>query len=112
MATVFGAGLVAVLLTIAVAGVQLGAVTITRHRVEASADLAALAAAGLAVGGESAACAQARRVTEPMRVRLLDCRVQGWEVVVEVAAEPPGPLARLGSARGVARAGPVDAADP
>lgn len=107
LATVVGAGLVAVLLTVAVAGVHLGTATVTRHRAEAAADLAALAAAGRAVAGTETACGQARRITGTMRGRLAGCQVQGWDVLIEVEADPPGPLGRFGTARAAARAGPV-----
>ena len=81
---------------------------VTRHRAESAADLAALAAAGVAVAGEERACAQARWVTEQMGVELRSCRLSGWDALVEVTATPPGGLGVFGPAAARARAGPVE----
>ncbi|MGH3873579.1 MAG: Rv3654c family TadE-like protein [Pseudonocardiaceae bacterium] len=107
MATVWAAGAIAVLMSVAVVGVYLGQAVVVRHQAESAADLAALAGAGMAVAGEQHACTQARRVTDRMRVRLVSCRTRGWDVLVEVAARPAGRLATLGTATAQARAGPV-----
>jgi len=106
-ATVVGLGAVLALLTVFAIALQLGAAVITRHRAEAAADLAALAAAAHAVGGEPAACASAGRVTDRMAVRMVSCELRGWDAIVRVEAAPPGLLARFGVARATARAGPV-----
>jgi len=106
-ATVWGAGAIVVLLVIAVAGVHLGGVIVARHRAEAAADLAALAAAGRSIAGERVACARARDVAERMRVDLVSCRMEGWDALVEVGARPGVPLRNVGSASARARAGPV-----
>jgi len=107
VATVWAAGAVAVLLVMLVFGLHLAAAASGRHRAEAAADLAALAAASHALDGEPVACAYAVRVVEAMTVRLLSCRVAGWDAFVETTATsalaPPG----TGEARGRARAGPV-----
>ncbi|WP_127781807.1 Rv3654c family TadE-like protein [Rhodococcus sp. X156] len=84
--------------------VQLGAAVGARHRAEAAADLAALAAASHVLEGEAAACGRAAVVTDGMDVSLASCRLDGWDAVVEVDAAGP---ASLGSAHGRARAGPV-----
>ena len=107
VATVWAAGAVAVLMSMAVFGLHLGTAMVARHHVESAADLAALAGAGMAVAGERYACTQARRVTDRMRVQLLSCRTQGWDVLVEVGTRPAGWLGDLGAATGRARAGPV-----
>jgi secretion/DNA translocation related TadE-like protein len=107
VATVWAAGAVAVLMSMAVFGLHLGTAMVARHHVESAADLAALAGAGMAVAGERYACTQARRVTDRMRVQLSSCRTQGWDVLVEVATRPAGWLGDLGTATGRARAGPV-----
>ncbi|MGH3883677.1 MAG: Rv3654c family TadE-like protein [Pseudonocardiaceae bacterium] len=107
MATVWAAGVIAVLMSMAVFGLYLGQAVIVRHQAESAADLAALAGAGTAVAGERYACTQARRVTDRMRVQLVSCQAHGWDVLVEVAARPTGWLGRLGAATGRARAGPV-----
>lgn len=106
-ATVWTAGAVAVVLVIAVAGMHLGGMLLTRHRAESAADLAGLAAAGRSVAGQQVACARAHGLTERMIVELVSCRLEGWDALVEVRVRPGGPLARFGSATARARAGPV-----
>lgn len=87
--TVVGAIAVAVVLTVLMGGVQLGAAVITRHRAEAAADLAALAAAANVVGSAEAACGAAERVTDRMAVLLTRCELRGWTVTVRVEASRP-----------------------
>ncbi len=100
--------MLALLATLAVA-LQLGVAVITRHRAEAAADLAALAVAARAVLGTDAACADGRRVTDRMAVRMVACRLHGWEATVEVEAATGGVLAAFGGAQAAARAGPAEA---
>jgi secretion/DNA translocation related TadE-like protein len=107
-ATIWTAGGIAVLFLVAVVILGVGAATVTRHRVAGAADLAALAAADYAPDGEQAACGWARRVTDRMRVRLVSCRLDGWDALVQTSADPPGLLARFGAATAHARAGPAD----
>jgi secretion/DNA translocation related TadE-like protein len=107
VATVWAAGAIAVLVSMAVFGLHLGEAMVVRHHAESAADLAALAGAATAVAGEQYACAQARRVTDRMRVQLTSCQTQGWDVLVDVAAHPDGWLGGLGAATGRARAGPA-----
>ncbi len=107
-ATVWSVTALAALLAVAVAVVHLGGVAVARHQAESAADLAALAGAGRVVAGEQAACGRAGEITERMRVRLDSCRIQGWDVLVEVSASPAGPVGRFGAAKARARAGPVD----
>ncbi|HKR51628.1 MAG TPA: Rv3654c family TadE-like protein [Pseudonocardiaceae bacterium] len=106
-ATVWAAGAIAVLMSMAVFGVHLGAAIVARHQAESAADLAALAGAATVVAGEQHACAQARRVTDRMRVQLVSCRTSGWDLLVDVAARPAGWLSGLRTATGQARAGPA-----
>lgn len=108
-ATVWAAGAIAVLMTVTVLGLHLGAAMVARHQAESAADLAALAGAGALTGvaGEPQACALAHRVTDRMRSRLLSCSVHGWDVRVQVAVRPGGPMGGLGDATGRARAGPA-----
>lgn len=106
-ASVWSVGALAALLTVVVAVVHLGGVVVARHQAESAADLAALAGAGHVVGGEQAVCGRAREITERMRVRLESCRVQGWDVLVQVSARPAGPVGRFGGTTARARAGPV-----
>jgi secretion/DNA translocation related TadE-like protein len=100
--------MMAVLLAITVAGVYLGSAVIARHRAQAAADLAALAAAGRLTQGGDAACSYAVALAEAMHTTLAGCSVIGLDVVVSVDVNVT--LGRLGSgtARAVARAGPID----
>jgi secretion/DNA translocation related TadE-like protein len=100
--------MMAVLLAITVACVYLGSAVIARHRAQAAADLAALAAAGRLTEGRDAACSRAVALAQAMHTTLVDCSVIGLDVVV--AVDVTAALGRLGSgtARAVARAGPVD----
>lgn len=104
--------LVAVLGTTAAAGVAVGGVLVAQRRAASAADLAALAAAealgpagATAVAGLSA-CAQAGRVTGANGARLVDCQVEGTEVVVKVSVDVPIVFGARLSVPGRARAGP------
>lgn len=105
-ATVWAAAVMAMVLGLALVGVELGMATSIRHRAEAAADMAALGAAGHAGDGEAAACAQAARVAERMSTLLTACRVSGWEVRVELEVRAGGLPGLWGDARARARAGP------
>jgi len=107
VATVWAAMVIAVLAGMAVFGLHLGEALVARHHAESAADLAALAAAAHVLPGEQYACSQGRRVTDRMRVDLVSCRIQGWDVLVDVTAQPPGWLGHLGAATAQARAGPA-----
>ncbi len=100
--------MIAVLLAITVGCAYLGAAVIARHRAQAAADLAALAAAGRLTAGARAACATAGAVAEAMHTTVVDCSVTDLDVVV--AVDVTVALGRLGgsTARAVARAGPAD----
>jgi secretion/DNA translocation related TadE-like protein len=108
VATVWAAIAVAALVAVLAAMLGLVAAVGGRHRAEAAADLAALAAAAQAVRGEAVACGRAARVATGTGGRLVLCRVRGGEAVVEV--EVALRVAALGgvTARGRARAGPAD----
>ncbi len=106
-ATVWTAGAIAALLAVTTVVLWLGSAAATRHRAASAADLAALAAAGVVVEGERAACGRARWVTDRMRVELRSCRLNGSDALVEVIAQPPGVLAGFGPAEARARAGPL-----
>ncbi|WP_343061746.1 Rv3654c family TadE-like protein [Mycobacterium vicinigordonae] len=96
---------VAVLVCVTAAGVCLGSVVVARHRAQAAADLAALAAAAQLPQGVSAACVRATTVARQMRVADVECRLDGLDMIVTVEV----PIVRIGSARASARAGPVTA---
>ncbi|WP_433267517.1 Rv3654c family TadE-like protein [Actinosynnema sp. CS-041913] len=102
-ATVVAVAVVGVLCSLVVFGVRLGEVVIARHRAAATADLAAVAAAGWLVGGSQEACGRAAWVAGRMGGELVACDVSGWEVVVEVSG--PGSVFGAPSARARAGAG-------
>ncbi|AAK48118.1 hypothetical protein MT3756.1 [Mycobacterium tuberculosis CDC1551] len=95
--------MVAVLLCVTGAGAYLGSAVVARHRAQAAADLASLAAAARLPSGLAAACARATLVARAMRS---STRSAGWwtstvVVTVEVA------VAFAGVATATARAGPA-----
>jgi len=109
------AGVASVLACLALTGLivmtsvvaYVGVAAAARHRVQAAADLAALAAAGALVEGAEAGCAGADALVRRMNSRMRDCDVAGWDVLVTVEQEMPlGPFG-VRSVRAVARAGPV-----
>ena len=106
--TVLMPAVIAVLMVLVVLGIHLGGAVLTRHRVAAAADLAALAAAGWAVAGTEEACGRARWVVERMGATLTACRIAGWQSYVEATARPPGWAALSGTANAHARAGPAE----
>ncbi|WP_370479735.1 Rv3654c family TadE-like protein [Mycobacterium sp. pUA109] len=97
------AAMVAVLVCLTGGGAYLGAAVRARHTAQATADLAALAAAAALPGGAQAACARATGVVDRMAARPAGCVVRGLDVVVTVEV----PVAGVGSARAAARAGPA-----
>lgn len=107
VATIWAAGAVVLLVSMLVFGLHLAAATSARHRAEAAADLAALAAASHALDGEQVACAYAARVVHGMSARLVGCRVEGWDALVETVVAPAMASVGVGDARGRARAGPA-----
>jgi secretion/DNA translocation related TadE-like protein len=84
------------------AGALRGAATLARHRVEAAADLAALAASARAAAGLGDGCAVAARIAAANGARLADCRLAG--ALAEVTAEKTLTAGRLGTYRVAARA--------
>lgn len=106
-ATLWTVGGIAVIGAVLVGMLWFAAAVTARHRAEAAADLAALAAASTAVAGEQLACDEARWVTDQMGVALVSCRLSGWDAMVVVAAEPSGVQGEFGPAVARARAGLV-----
>jgi secretion/DNA translocation related TadE-like protein len=100
-------GLAGLVVLAGVAGAGRGAATVARHRVEAAADLAALAAATRLAGGPGPPCAAAEQVARANGAALLGCRLTGSDV--EVEAETTLAFGGLGSYRvqARARAGPA-----
>ena len=91
--------MVAALVTIAGAGAYLGAAVIARHRAQSAADLAALAGASALPDGQATACIRAQAVTTATGGQMVDCRIDGLDVVIVVAD---------GRATAAARAGPAE----
>jgi secretion/DNA translocation related TadE-like protein len=106
-ATIWAAGVIVVVLAVMLVGVNLGAAASHRHRAEAAADLAALAAASHASDGEAAACAYAARVVEGMASRLVACRLSGWDASVETEVRAALMFGLGGAASGRGRSGPA-----
>jgi secretion/DNA translocation related TadE-like protein len=104
---VLGVCLVAVVLLTTVAA--LGAALVARHRAEAVADLAALAAADVLVGRATGSpCGAAQEVVTAngaSDLTLVSCRPEPDAVEVRVAVRPRGWVSSLGSGTGRARAG-------
>ena len=100
--------MVAVLLSITGGGAYLGSAVVARHRAQAAADLAALAAAARLAAGPEAACAQAKAVARQMRVSTTGCDVDDLDVVVTVDVRLA--VGGWASARAAARAGPAETA--
>jgi secretion/DNA translocation related TadE-like protein len=101
--------MVAVLLAVTFGGLYLGSAVIARHRAQAAADLASLAAAGMLANGADAACQQASAVAQAMHTALTRCSVEDLDVIVAVDAAVTLGRIEVGPARAVARAGPADA---
>jgi secretion/DNA translocation related TadE-like protein len=106
---VVAVAMLAVLMSIALGVMVFGTAVVARHRAQAAADLAALAAAGRLASGSAVACTAASAVAGAMRSTITSCRVEQLDVVVGV--DVPVQLGRwgVGSARALARAGPADA---
>jgi secretion/DNA translocation related TadE-like protein len=100
--------MVAVLLSITGGSVYLGSAVVARHRAQAAADLAALAAAARLAAGPETACAQATAVAREMRVDAIHCAVDNLDAVVTI--EMRVALGGWSRARAAARAGPDNGA--
>ncbi|MGE2690176.1 Rv3654c family TadE-like protein [Mycolicibacterium pulveris] len=106
-ATLAAVAAMAVLLALTVGAVYVGAAVIGRHRAQAAADLAALAAANAVPDGAAAACARATAIANAMEATVTGCSVQELDVVVAVAVPVAVGRLTVGPARAVARAGPA-----
>ncbi|WP_343573303.1 Rv3654c family TadE-like protein [Mycobacterium sp.] len=95
--------MVAVLLTVTAGSAYLGAAVVARHRAQAAADLAALAAAARLPAGAESACAQATAVSRAMRSGIAGCAIDELDVVITIEAG----AGAWGKARAAARAGPA-----
>jgi len=99
----------AVLFALTFGGVAIGSAVIARHRAQAAADLAALAAAVHLADGTAEACSHAGALAGAMHTALTQCAVEDLDVVVAVDASVVFGRMGVGSARASARAGPVEA---
>ena len=102
---VVAAGLICLAVLLGSAVWALGLARGGRHAAETAADLAALAGARNAILGESGACDHARDVARENGARLVSCRLDGLDAVVEVERALPGRMAAFGPVRARARAG-------
>jgi secretion/DNA translocation related TadE-like protein len=95
------------ILTASAAVAARGGAVIGRHRAQTAADMAALAGAGRALEGSSAACAAAATVARRNGATLASCVVSGDVVEVEVSSSVH--IVRLGTwpVSRRARAGPA-----
>jgi secretion/DNA translocation related TadE-like protein len=99
-------GICAVVAVGAVTAALLAGAASTRHRAEAAADLAALAAADVVLGRRPGdACGLAAKVASQNGTRLTGCRTTSSGAVVAVTVRPSGMLASLGDAEASAHAG-------
>jgi secretion/DNA translocation related TadE-like protein len=98
--------LIAVLIALTTGAGAVGAAVIGRHRAQAAADLAALAAAGSLADGAAGACGHASSIAEAMGARVSGCTVRQLDVLVDVDLGIRFGRWTLGDARGQARAGP------
>ena len=107
-ATVWLAGLAALIGLVTLVALVHGSAVITRHKAATAADLAALAAAARVPDGAAAACATAKEIAARNGGSLARCALSGDDVEIEVTR--PVVLGSLGSwlATASARAGPVD----
>ena len=99
-ATLVAVAAIGALLALTVGGFHIGSAVIARHRAQAAADLAALAAAARVPACVDTACGQASAIANAMKVVVAGCTVEELDVVVTINAA---------QARAAARAGPVDA---
>lgn len=106
--TIWSAALAGLVWLGASAAAVYGAAVTGRHRAEAAADLAALAAAVHVPDGTAAACAVGGRIVARNGGAMRECRVVGTDV--EVVASTRVNLGGLGSFNALARAraGPVE----
>lgn len=104
--TVVVLGIVAVIMTCALAAASLFQAAAARHQAETAADLAALVAVQAVIDGSGiGSCAAAERVTARNGATLTSCVMQGEESWVRTSVSVEGLLAGLGPATARAHAG-------
>lgn len=110
-ASVLGCCIMAALIAITATVVHVGSAVVVRHRLQAAADMAALAVASSLDRGVTEACAVAETVTVRMDVGVRSCRIHGWDAVVETYAAV-SPMFGDRDASAIARAGPALGDEP
>jgi len=95
----------AALVAISLGGVHIGAAVVGRHRAQAAADLAALAAASRLADGPEEACRSAVGVGSVMGAVVRGCDVDDLDVVITVTVAIGGVIGS--PAHAAARAGPI-----
>ncbi|MEV0250104.1 Rv3654c family TadE-like protein [Nocardia sp. NPDC050712] len=106
-ATVLACLALASLIVVTILLGQVGVAVVARHRVQAAADLAALAGAGALGEGSDAGCAAAGEIARLMRARVRACVVSQWDVTVTAEQNVPMGLFGVREVSAMARAGPV-----
>jgi secretion/DNA translocation related TadE-like protein len=99
--------MLAVLLALTAGGGYVGSAVIARHRAQAAADLAALAAAVRLADGARAACVRASELARAMHTVVTRCVIEDLDVLVTVDAPMTFGRLGVGPARASARAGPA-----
>lgn len=97
--------MVCALVALAIGGITVGGAVVARHRAQAAADLAALAAAGALPAGLQTACRRAETMVTAMRGVVVGCRIDGLDVAISVEVDVGG---LTGRARASSRAGPLN----
>jgi secretion/DNA translocation related TadE-like protein len=110
-ATLWVLGMICLVAVVTATCVGIGIVTLARHRAATAADEMALAVAGHALEGESAACAIGGHIARRDGATPAGCALHDAIATVRVFVRLPGALRRFGPAMGTARAGPASAGD-
>jgi secretion/DNA translocation related TadE-like protein len=99
--------MMAVVVAASVGAVHVGSAVVARHRAQAAADMAALAAATILPVYPGAACDKAAALARAMSATVTACNADGLDVVVMVDVRVAFGVWGVGPARAVARAGPA-----
>lgn len=110
--TVLVLAVVGLVLTLTVAVAALLQAAAARHRAQAAADLAALAAAQDLMDGRATPCESAQRVVRENGAELVSCDGTGQEATVVTRVDVDGFLTHLGPATAKAHAGPGRTDEP
>ena len=109
--TLWMAAVAVILSLMASTVVLLGLAQTARHKANAAADLAALAAAQVLLDGTGSACDEAVQNASANGARLTGCSVDGEIVSVSVSVGVRLGRFGIGHAEASARAGPIDATE-